>query len=184
MKVDVHILVYPTSPTKWLDQCLESLNNEPINIHIIDVKDSRYESIGNYRIEGFSKGEEDYVSYVDADDYILPKAFSKALPMLAKHLPNYACTWERVYKEDTKKFLRTNKFNHHLKFYKRSFIKNFFDTYKNNGAEGDPIVQTLLKDTAFDLGYVGYVWRVHDYGWHNAINRNNLVKKNRNTKNA
>ena len=177
MLIDVHVLVYPCSPQNWLDQCLDSLKNEPINLFIINAEDNRYENIGNYRIEGFSKGTEKYVSYVDADDYIIPGTFSKIINDLHDS-PNVACTLEKLYYEERKEFHPVAVSNHHIKVFKRPFIKNFFHIYEKWGPYSDKVTMSVIgKKNVKKLNYIGYVWRIHENGWHLHINRKIKTKQ-------
>ena len=36
MKVDVHILRVPNENEEWFQYCLESMEREPVNIHVLD----------------------------------------------------------------------------------------------------------------------------------------------------
>lgn len=81
-KVDVHII----QPAVWDDraiklhaQCVDSLKNEPVDIHFVDYVPG---DIRAARFAGFSRGIHKYVSFVDWDDYIEPGIFSKCLMVL------------------------------------------------------------------------------------------------------
>lgn len=78
--IDVHIIVPPKwkndGERKWFDQCIESLETEPVNIHLVDrVQDDTRRA----RFTGYQQGSAPYVSFVDPDDYVMPGAFSSAM---------------------------------------------------------------------------------------------------------
>lgn len=167
-KIDVHVLLYPNSPRDWFKKCINSLHGEPINLTIIESP-SIYEEIGKYRVKGYSTGTEEYVSFVDADDYIIKGAYQKAINFLNKNKYDHVCTQERVYYENSKSFLKVPVSNHHIKIFKRSFLEPYYDLIESHGIFGDKKLSRVIG-ASYDLGYVGYVWRFHDNGWHKVIN--------------
>lgn len=78
-RVDVHILVLHSTDRKLLDECLESLEDEPVNVHITDGIQGH---IGKARCNGFQKGDSPYVCCVDPDDLVLSGAFQACLEVL------------------------------------------------------------------------------------------------------
>lgn len=77
--IDVHILTMPDEDKSLLDQCLDSLKDEPINLFLCDgIKGNT----GSARANAFKQGSSKYVSFVDPDDYIEPGIFSKCLDVL------------------------------------------------------------------------------------------------------
>jgi hypothetical protein len=79
-QIDVHVLHLPFENPEWKDQCLEQLSLEPnINIHIVP---GIFRDIKQSRINGYSMGTSEYVSYVDPDDLIEPGIFGKCQKVL------------------------------------------------------------------------------------------------------
>lgn len=84
-RVDVHIIKpHPNHQhidryNRWFDQCLDSLKNEPVNIHLCDYSPG---DIRAARYVGFSQGTCEYVSFVDWDDWVEPGIFSKCVNAL------------------------------------------------------------------------------------------------------
>lgn len=91
-RCDVHVLTIGRSQ-KWFDQCLSSLDKEPVNIHVIKGTPGH---IGLGRYKGFSSGTAEFVSFVDDDDYVDPGAFEHCYNILDEN-PNTVgvCTRER-----------------------------------------------------------------------------------------
>lgn len=88
-QTDVHIILPPSwtdQSQRWYDQCMDSLKDEPINIHRIDFVDG---DIRKARLMGFSKGTAPYVSFVDPDDYVYPGIFAKCETALNANI--FAC---------------------------------------------------------------------------------------------
>lgn len=81
-KIDVHVALLPTTDKVLWRECLESLKDEPINIHIVEGVPAH---IGRARYGGFAKGTSPYVSCVDPDDLVIPGAFAACLETLAAH---------------------------------------------------------------------------------------------------
>lgn len=74
--IDVHVIKPNDSLPKtvrWFDQCVASLDGQPINIHFVDYVPN---DIRAARFTGFSKGTAKYVSFVDPDDWVEPGIFS------------------------------------------------------------------------------------------------------------
>lgn len=96
-RCDVHVITIGRSD-QWFDQCLKSLEGEPVNIHIIEGTQGH---IGVGRFKGFSTGNAEFVSFVDDDDFIDPGAFEHCFKILDK-TPNIigVSTRERILKEN------------------------------------------------------------------------------------
>ena len=99
--IDVHIIrpyVFDERHIRWLDQCVASLENEPVNLHFPYYVEG---DIRAGRFAGFSAGTGKYVSFVDIDDWVEPGIFHKCQYVL-DHNPQ-ACgvftrskqVWER-----------------------------------------------------------------------------------------
>lgn len=76
--VDVHVL-HCYEPHEWIDACLRSLENEPVNVHLCEGIKGK---VGRARARAFRNGHAPYVAFVDADDEVYPGAFEAALNVL------------------------------------------------------------------------------------------------------
>lgn len=79
-QIDVHVLSLPFENKKWEEECLERLKQESnINIHLVP---GIFKNIKQSRINGYSTGTSEYVSFVDPDDLIEPGIFTKCQNVL------------------------------------------------------------------------------------------------------
>jgi hypothetical protein len=84
-RLDIHVLVSENTPKEWLTQCLDSIQVAignapfPIALHVIPAVPGH---MGKARHAGYSCGTAPYVTQVDDDDYVEPKAFAR----LAEHM--------------------------------------------------------------------------------------------------
>jgi hypothetical protein len=84
----------------WYDQCLNSLKDEPINLHILEGIEGH---VGVKRTEGYRLGTAEFVSHVDDDDYIEPGAYQHCIDLLDQHPEAVGVsTRERMFWEDGK----------------------------------------------------------------------------------
>lgn len=77
-EIDCHVI--GSSP--WIQQCLASLDGEPINLNRVSAVAG---STGRARMMGFSQGDAPLVSLVDPDDEVVPGAFDACLEALTEH---------------------------------------------------------------------------------------------------
>ncbi len=77
-RVDVHVL-HCYEPPEWIDACLRSMADEPVNVHLCPGIKGK---VGLARANAFRLGTADYVAFVDADDEVMPGAFEAALAIL------------------------------------------------------------------------------------------------------
>ncbi len=77
-RIDVHVL-HCYEPKEWVDACLKSMLNEPVNVHLCDGIKGK---VGLARANAFRKGDAEYVAFVDADDEVVSGAFNAALEVL------------------------------------------------------------------------------------------------------
>lgn len=74
--IDVHVICtqhFNDQQQRWFDKCMDSLKDEPVNIHRTEYVDG---DIRAARWNGFSRGTGRYVSFVDPDDWVEPGIFS------------------------------------------------------------------------------------------------------------
>lgn len=78
--IDVHVL-HCYEPKEWIDACLLSMKNEPVNVYLCDGIKGH---VGLARAKAFEKGSAEFVAFVDGDDEVIPGAFDEALQILNK----------------------------------------------------------------------------------------------------
>lgn len=77
--VDVHVLHFG-EPAHYLDQCLASLENEPVNVLIL--RGGFTGNIGAARAFAVGLGKAPYWSFVDADDWLAPGSAARCTELL------------------------------------------------------------------------------------------------------
>lgn len=165
--IDVHILTMPTDNPEWFAQCLDSLKDEPVIVHLAPgIPDD----IGNARANAFLLGEQKYVSFVDPDDYVLPGGFAACLDVLGQDQPVAVCTQEIVtgFRGKIQQYPLIKTWDHHLMVFKRNVVLEHLSVwrdwrYTKKQSEGQWFMQHLAK-----LGLLisriqqpYYVWRRH-----------------------
>lgn len=165
--VDVHILTMPDDNKSWFDQCLLSLEKEPVNIYICPgiVND-----IGNARADAFMKGGAKYVSFVDPDDYVLSGGFVECVNVLEEY------NLDAVYTSEIKtgqsgevleKPYITHQ-PHHIIVFRRGLVLENISFWRNwkwpsKFSEGRLFID-MLKEKGHQIGQIKkpfYVWRRH-----------------------
>lgn len=171
--VDVHIVV--GTKEQWLDKCLESLKNEPVTTWLV----SRIEGdIAKARENGFSKGNSEYVSFVDPDDVVIAGAFSKCIKaldadtalagvytddMLIDEQGNFIshgfAVDERPFREIG--FPSELMKIHHLRVFRRKFVEKCLPLKTKMVPE--PILNVEIQNHGMllHLPFTGYQWRMH-----------------------
>lgn len=164
--IDVHILTRPEQNNVWFAECLDSLKDEPVVLHILQgVKDH----VGLGRIQGFSQGSCEWVSFVDPDDVVVPGIFSKVLEVISTNDVDAVFTEEIQVDADLKQLYPVRGFNtHHLMVFRRSLLTPLLDDLKDFPIKGDRYLATefIKKHRAKPLHEVGYKWRIHESNWH------------------
>jgi hypothetical protein len=165
--IDVHILTMPGDNPVWFDQCLASLETEPVKVHVCPGIDG---DIGNARADAFMLGDGEYVSFVDPDDYVLPGGFSVCVTKLQKDRTVGACTSEIVtgFRGEVTKNPYIRSWVHHLIVLKRSIVLDCLDvwrdwTWPSKVSEGRRFVE-FLRDRGQPVSFIPqpyYVWRRH-----------------------
>lgn len=173
MICDVHVLTLETDNKDWLNQCLSSLEPEPVNVHLIP---GIVGHIGKGRAAGFSAGSSPFVSFVDSDDYVMPGAFKRAVDKLESN-PNLSavCSAEQVMDEDgnvTKQNKYSNDYDeltqgqfllyvHHLVVLRRSAIEQYLDFIADIPNRCEFCTWAEMMYDGHEFGYVDSV----DYSW-------------------
>lgn len=155
--IDVHVLTHEGTRQDWLDQCLASLRDEPVTVHVVD--NSGY-SVGVGRARGYARGNHPYVSYVDSDDYVLPGCFAACLLGLEEH--RSVVTMERVVRGDF--VFPTLRPGHAATVYRRADVLPHLGRLAASPHTADWNLRRVLSPN--QLSFEGYVWRVHADGDH------------------
>lgn len=159
--LDVHILNYNPHP-KWWPQCLESVKvaigeaGYKIDLHILPGSSD----FGAARGEGFSKGVNQYATYVDNDDYVLPNAFKCLHASLLKN-PDAVFTREWLLYSGPHKdreLVPSSNLRHKLQVYKREHLINL----STCGFQADyRQMRAVDNKNVVDLDDRVYVWRIY-----------------------
>lgn len=157
--IDVHILLMGTERQDFLEQCLESLKNEPITLHLAPGIPG---DIRTARANALAKGTNPYVGWVDPDDFIIPGAYTRLLNIIGDK--KFAWAKEQIWNMSPdltevkgKSILHRP---HHMHIVHRSILN--YD-YIRSGVEErtpDKWVEELAADGIHDPK-VGYIWRVY-----------------------
>ena len=89
MRCDVHILTLEHERKDWLQECLDSLKDEPATVHVLP---GIINGQGESRANGFRAGSAEFVSYVDPDDRVEPGIFEVCFEVLDRN-PELSGVW-------------------------------------------------------------------------------------------
>lgn len=167
--IDIHILTYSGTKAEWLEQCLASLKPEGFTVHVIQGDEGH---VGRGRARGYQCGQEEWVGYVDSDDYVLPgvgNALREALRENARMNVGITgvCTLEQAEWQGRPLF-RKPKANHHLVVYRRDAIAQQFPVMRQSAFLCDRLAMSALNPAT--VPFIGYVWRQHPDQGHRRIN--------------
>lgn len=178
--IDVHLITLPDTRRDWLDQCLCSVADEPITLHRVE---GVIGNIGAGRAEGFSRGAQPYVSFVDPDDWVLPGAFSACLDVLESN-PDVVCayTMEAIandlgtvvsYRDIDSYRLRDPVLAaHHVAVFRRDAISEFLPELSNYHYVPELYLKRYVQQNRGRFMLVpmyGYVWRLHPQCSHKTM---------------
>ncbi|QDJ96484.1 hypothetical protein Xoosp13_298 [Xanthomonas phage Xoo-sp13] len=155
--IDVHILLMGDERSDLLEQCLNSLKYEPITLHKCDGVPG---DIRTARANAISQGTNDYVGWVDPDDFIIPGAYQLLLDNIGDK--KFAWCNEEVWHmtPDLSAVTATHirKRPHHMHIIHRSLIN--YNLIRNEVPRRTPDrwVEMLTKQ-GVHVNSVGYVWR-------------------------
>lgn len=181
--IDVHVLTLPNDRQDWFKQCMMSLKDEPVNVHILD---GVVGNIGQARVNGFTQGDAKFVSYVDPDDYVLPGGFAAGIQALEEN-PSIPCAYTYEYRLGINESIRSyNSFHrapHHLLMFRRELIERYFSELVMQKYTPEPwLLRQLGKDfghrALWEITEPHYVWRLHDKSW-TWTNRQKVAESSR-----
>lgn len=165
--IDVHLLTLPNDRQDWFDQCLCSLRQQPIALHVLPGVKGH---IGQGRCRGFSVGTQPYVSLVDPDDLVTANGFRDCLRLLVQQpeLDGVYTAEDQLYLDDDHHW-KVKKAQpeqgsrvHHLLVLKRSVVEPYLTDLLMEEQYPETRMLLHMKQDGVDLGYtgtVGYVWR-------------------------
>lgn len=161
--IDVHILRIPSTRQDWLDVCLASLVDEPVNVRVIPGVEG---NIGAGRAAGFALGEAQYVALVDPDDWVLPGGFAACLRVFNDYPEADAVgTYELYANENGEIVDRTHYQPHHLMVYRRSAITPLLADLATKIYLPEQWLLTQVS-AIYMVPAPYYVWRQHPDAWH------------------
>lgn len=152
--IDVHCLLTTPQDHALVGRCLESLEGEPITLFLMDgIKDH----LGQGRVRAFKAGSNPYVGWVDPDDYILPKAYTKCTEYLLAHPEaDGVYMWEQI--EIDGKVVRDSTIAHHMTVVKREVVEQLYPKIEANPNNCEMYINALR--TLHCIPEFGYRWCV------------------------
>lgn len=178
--VDVHILTMGDNRGAWLRECLDSLQSEPVSIHL---RPGIPGDTAAARTAAFKAGVNPYVAFVDPDDVIVPGIFAKLVGLLESEPIAVAAYSDETLMDangdfigfgwsiDPKPYIMAGydlrchevggRYIHHLRVMRRSVVERCLPLKTKRMPE--PV---LMRDLAklgpiLHLAEVGYRWRIH-----------------------
>lgn len=182
-KVDVHLLVLPSTDRKLLQMCIDSLAGEPITLHVVDGVPGH---LGEARVKGFQQGTSPYVSYIDPDDLVLSGAFGACLDAL-KNNPEACgvytdellidihgkvlqpCLWNGM---PWNPLLQLEpKYLHHICVMHRKYVEKYYLEMFRWQSMSELVLKGLLVNHGpwVHVDEFGYKWRMMPQGDHNSV---------------
>ncbi len=182
-KVDVHVLLLSSTNQTYWQECLKSLEDEPIHLHITEGTDGH---VGKGRYAGFSQGSSPYVSCVDPDDIVIPGAFQACIEALeANPEACGAYTNEQVINQSGK-VIKAGLWNHspwnpllqleprylhHIYVMRRVYVERYYLELLRWPQMPEYILKCLLVNHGpwIHVNRFGYKWRLISDGLHGKI---------------
>ena len=127
-----------------IDRCLQSLKNEPINLHFVEGKKEWPPFEG--RAKGFAMGSAPYVGYVDSSDTIVPGAFQKLVGAIQLGDYDAAYGWESAIHKGV--FLEEHREPHHGFILKRNLQIDYSQEFR--------VFNTLPEETVICVPEILY----------------------------
>jgi hypothetical protein len=173
--IDIHIITREREP--WLEECLSSIVDPNVRLRTVGHVNG---DIGAARTAGFGEGGNEYVSYVDPDDFVCPGIFAMCERWLDAHPEYDACFTDEVLVDGEGKRLsydaghwvhgrvediRSAVFGiHHIVVYRRDKLEKCLPCKSRLIAE--PVLNAEMMIRAGKMfgriPVVGYKWRIHD----------------------
>lgn len=167
--IDIHVLTHEGTREDWLDQCLASLEGQPVVVHVVD---NAGRSVGEGRSRGYRLGGCEFVGYVDSDDYVLPGHYTECLKRLVEH---HAVVPKEYVEYPCGKRHKFPKSYHNGAVYRRKDVEPLCDQMDMAPLTVDIITRQTIAPA--QLSHIGYVWRIHDGGEHRKINNDLLMRE-------
>lgn len=164
--IDVHVLTFSGTRPEWLEQCVNSIEAEGLNVHIVEGVEG---NVGAGREKAYRLGSSEFVGYVDSDDYLLPGAGEACLRGLEKY--RHVVTLERRLWGD--RMGKKPWGGHHFTVYRRSDVLPLLPVMPSHPIHCDHIL--VRKLCPRQLSHVGYVWRMHSAQGHHLATCEQLI---------
>ena len=122
--LDVHVLTMPDTPAAWVAERRASLCDAVASAgYPVTIREIRGAAghIGEGRERGYALGSAPYVTYVDDDDFVLPRAFAALLPPMLSGC-DAAYPWELLWRNG---HIQEARHRHHLAVYRREIACGF-----------------------------------------------------------
>lgn len=153
--IDLHILILGNENQTWLEQCLQSLENEPVNLRMCQGIPG---DLSQARSLALKQGTSEYVGWVDPDDYIIPGAYARLLTLVGDK--SFVWGKEQIIEyDDSMNIVRQAvlKTPHHIHIVHRDVIDySYLESRKMDYP--DRWISRLTSGGVFD-DTIGYVWR-------------------------
>jgi len=183
IKVDVHIITRPKDNKVWLQECLDSLIDAPVNIFMIKGTKGH---IGKGRGKGYLSGTSPYVAIVDPDDMVISGAFQACIDAMTDDCSG-VFTDEIVINKDGDKIrngystgtgewdwyltYKVPAYGHHLIVMKREYVEQYINEIKKHSMLCEQLLSCLISKHGrlIHLPIDGYKWRLHTKGSHHSF---------------
>lgn len=161
--IDVHILTLPDEDKTLLKECLKSLDEENISIHLVDGVEGH---VGRGRAKAIQKGTNEWIGWVDSDDFIIPGAYNKMINQ-SKENPEIGFWWMNEEVWDllpSDLYAPVNKYTsvrpHHIHIIHRDLID--YDIIEGIKNDFGKILNKLSINHGKHINETGYVWRQYN----------------------
>lgn len=158
--IDLHILHF-REPMWMLNRCLDSLQGQPVNIHIIKGISEWKPDLG--RTRGFTVGEAPFQTLVDPDDVVKPGAFEE----LSKYLSDYDLIYGNEEVERDDKVCSEITAMHHAYLIRRGLLEMKDLIYCYRTIERARQLKLRIKH----VDKVLYTWKAHEGHIHNGVDK-------------
>lgn len=182
----VEVLITVKEEDELFLQCIKSLkeSNDDIKITISSFDSS---GVGNARINAFNNSSEEYICFIDPDDYVIGNPFKKAISFLNA---GYSAYYSNHFNVENNKIMRKwfNRVHqsralsqvqmHHVVVYKRSIIAEVIPLLKDVITKDKELLnlKSLTEGIVMGDEEVHYGWRMDGHGNHKNHNFKNNPK--------